>query len=152
MASTIWPRHFHPRPLSPSFPLDFSLYADRATCHQKAAATADKSESSGTIHAHPSDTPVQLAPAKAASNPSGLRRLVTGRQTSSSSRRRRNATSTSSPRLIVPPVVSPQWAQHAPAASQSARLLSSPQDPQCINVSICVLLFSCTILTPWVGH
>ena len=54
--------------------------------------------------------------------------LVTGRQTSSSSSRRRNATSASRPRVIVPPVVSPQWAQQAPTASQSARLLSSPQD------------------------
>ena len=48
-------------------------YADRATCHQKAAATAAKMESSGTIQADPSETPVQPAPAKAASNPSGLR-------------------------------------------------------------------------------
>ena len=61
------------KPLTPSPPLNFDCYADRATCHQKAAATAANRESSGTIHAHPSETPVQLAPAKAASNPSGLR-------------------------------------------------------------------------------
>jgi len=52
---------------------NFGSYADRATCHQKAAATAAKMESSGTIQADPSETPVQPAPAKAASNPSGLR-------------------------------------------------------------------------------
>jgi hypothetical protein len=52
---------------------NFESYADRATCHQKAAATAAKMDSSGTIQADPSETPVQPAPAKAASNPRGLR-------------------------------------------------------------------------------
>ena len=49
------------------------FYATRATCHQKAAATADKIDSSGTAQAQPKQRPVQLAPANAASNPNGLR-------------------------------------------------------------------------------
>jgi hypothetical protein len=51
----------------------FSFYAIFATCHQKAAATADKMESSGTHQAQPNETPVQPAPAKAASTPNTLR-------------------------------------------------------------------------------
>ena len=54
--------------------------------------------------------------------------LATGLQTSSSSNRRRKDVNASSPRLKVPPVFSPQWAQHEPVASQSARFVSSPQD------------------------
>ena len=54
--------------------------------------------------------------------------LATGLQTSSSSNRRRKDANASSPRLKLPPVFSPQWAQHDPAASQSARFVSSPQD------------------------
>ena len=54
--------------------------------------------------------------------------LATGLQTSSSSNRRRMDANASSPRLKLPPVFSPQWAQHEPAASQSARFVSSPQD------------------------
>ena len=54
--------------------------------------------------------------------------LATGLQTSSSSNRRRMDANASSPRLKVPPVFSPQWAQHEPVASQSARFVSSPQD------------------------
>ena len=50
-----------------------SFYATLATCHQKVAATADKMESSGTHQAHPNETPVQPAPAKAASTPNTLR-------------------------------------------------------------------------------
>jgi len=49
------------------------LYATRATCHQKAAATADKIDSSGTAQAQPKQRPVQLAPANAANKPNGLR-------------------------------------------------------------------------------
>ena len=49
------------------------LHATRATCHQKAAATADKIDSSGTAQAQPKQRPVQLAPANAANNPKGLR-------------------------------------------------------------------------------
>ena len=49
------------------------FYATRATCHQKAAATADKIDSSGTAQAQPKQRPVQLAPANAANNPKGLR-------------------------------------------------------------------------------
>jgi len=78
--------------------------------------------------------------------------LAPGLQTSSSSNRRRKDVNASSPRLKVPPVISPQWAQHAPVASQSARLVSSPQDRQCINDSICDLLFSCANLPVGVGH
>ena len=48
-------------------------YATRATCHQNAAATADKIDNSGTAQAQPRQSPVQLAPAKAANNPNGLR-------------------------------------------------------------------------------
>ena len=54
--------------------------------------------------------------------------LATGLQTSSSSNRRRMDANASSPRLKLPPVFSPQWAQHEPTASQSARFVSSPQD------------------------
>jgi hypothetical protein len=54
--------------------------------------------------------------------------LATGLQTSSSSNRRRKDANASSPRLKLPPVFSPQWAQHEPTASQSARFVSSPQD------------------------
>ena len=54
--------------------------------------------------------------------------LNSGRQTSSSSSRWRKDAKASSPRLKVPPVFSPQWAQQARAASQSARFVSSPQD------------------------
>jgi hypothetical protein len=54
--------------------------------------------------------------------------LATGLQTSSSSNRRRKDANASSPRLKFPTVFSPQWAQHEPAASQSARFVSSPQD------------------------
>ena len=54
--------------------------------------------------------------------------LATGLQTSSSSNRRRKDANASSPRLKLPTVFSPQWAQHEPAASQSARFVSSPQD------------------------
>ena len=54
--------------------------------------------------------------------------LATGLQTSSSSNRRRKDANASSPRLKLPPVFSPQWAQHEPVASQSARFVSSPQD------------------------
>jgi len=54
--------------------------------------------------------------------------LATGLQTTSSSNRRRKDANASSPRLKLPPVFSPQWAQHEPAASQSARFVSSPQD------------------------
>ena len=54
--------------------------------------------------------------------------LATGLQTSSNSNRRRMDANASNPRLKVPPVFSPQWAQHEPAASQSARFVSSPQD------------------------
>ena len=54
--------------------------------------------------------------------------LATGLQTSSSSNRRRMDANASSPRLKFPPVFSPQWAQHDPVASQSARFVSSPQD------------------------
>ena len=54
--------------------------------------------------------------------------LATGLQTSSSSNRRRMDANASSPRLKLPPVFSPQWAQHEPVASQSARFVSSPQD------------------------
>ena len=54
--------------------------------------------------------------------------LATGLQTTSSSNRRRKDANASSPRLKLPPVFSPQWAQHDPAASQSARFVSSPQD------------------------
>ena len=50
-----------------------SSYAIFATCHQKVAATADKMESSGTHQAQPNETPVQPAPAKAASTPNTLR-------------------------------------------------------------------------------
>ncbi|MFA9196920.1 MAG: hypothetical protein ACEQSM_04830 [Aliarcobacter sp.] len=50
-----------------------SPYATLATCHQNAAATADKIDSSGTAQAQPKQRPVQLAPAKAANNPNGLR-------------------------------------------------------------------------------
>ena len=50
-----------------------SLHATRATCHQKAAATADKIDNSGTAQAQPKQSPVQLAPAKAANKPNGLR-------------------------------------------------------------------------------
>ncbi len=49
------------------------LHATRATCHQKAAATADKIDNSGTAQAQPKQSPVQLAPANAANNPNGLR-------------------------------------------------------------------------------
>jgi hypothetical protein len=49
------------------------IYAIFATCHQKVAATADKMESSGTHQAQPNETPVQPAPAKAASTPNTLR-------------------------------------------------------------------------------
>ena len=49
------------------------LHATRATCHQNAAATADKIDSSGTAQAQPKQRPVQLAPANAANNPNGLR-------------------------------------------------------------------------------
>ena len=49
------------------------FYAIFATCHQKVAATADKMESSGTHQAQPNETPVQPAPAKAASTPNTLR-------------------------------------------------------------------------------
>lgn len=54
--------------------------------------------------------------------------LAPGLQTSSSSNLRRMDANASSPRLKVPPVFSPQWAQHEPTASQSARFVSSPQD------------------------
>jgi hypothetical protein len=54
--------------------------------------------------------------------------LNSGRQTSSSSSRWRKDAKASSPRIKVPPVFSPQWAQQARAASQSARFVSSPQD------------------------
>jgi len=54
--------------------------------------------------------------------------LAPGLQTSSSSNRRRKDANASTPRLKVPPVFSPQWAQHDPVASQSARFVSSPQD------------------------
>jgi len=50
-----------------------SFYATLATCHQKVAATADKMESSGTHQAQTNETPVQPAPAKAASTPNTLR-------------------------------------------------------------------------------
>ena len=50
-----------------------SFYAIFATCHQNVAATADKMESSGTHQAQPNETPVQPAPAKAASTPNTLR-------------------------------------------------------------------------------
>ncbi|NDI17938.1 MAG: hypothetical protein EBY83_08275, partial [Verrucomicrobia bacterium] len=50
-----------------------SFHATLATCHQNAAATADKIDSSGTAQAQPKQRPVQLAPAKAANNPNGLR-------------------------------------------------------------------------------
>ena len=50
-----------------------AFYAIFATCHQKVAATADKMESSGTHQAQPNETPVQPAPAKAASTPNTLR-------------------------------------------------------------------------------
>ena len=49
------------------------FHATRATCHQKAAATADKIDSSGTAQAQPKQRPVQPAPASAANNPNGLR-------------------------------------------------------------------------------
>jgi len=52
-----------------------SSYATLAACHQKAAATADKMESSGTHQAQPNETPVQPAPAKAASTPKTLRMI-----------------------------------------------------------------------------
>ena len=54
-------------------PLHPPPHAARATCHQKAAATADKIDSSGTAQAQPRQRPVQPAPASAANNPNGLR-------------------------------------------------------------------------------
>ena len=56
-----------------STPPSLPLYATLAACHQKVAATADKMESSGTHQAQPNETPVQPAPAKAASTPNTLR-------------------------------------------------------------------------------
>ena len=52
-----------------------SSYANLAACHQKAAANAAKIESSGSNQAHPRATPVQPAPAKAASDPKTLRMI-----------------------------------------------------------------------------
>ena len=79
--------------------------------------------------------------------------LVPGLQTRSNSNRLLSDANASNPRRRFPSVLSPQAPQQAPLASQSARLVSSPQDRQCINVSMFrFLLFSCAILTSWVGH
>ena len=70
-------------PLNPAIQLDplgtttltgFStFYATRATCHQKAAETAERMESSGSAQAHPKQSPVKPAPTRAATKPRGLR-------------------------------------------------------------------------------
>ena len=79
--------------------------------------------------------------------------LVPGLQTRSNSNRLLSDANASNPRRRFPSVLSPQAPQQAPLASQSARFVSSPQDRQCINVSMFrFLLFSCAILTSWVGH
>jgi len=50
-----------------------SFYATRATCHQNAAETAERMDSSGTAEAQPRQSPVKPAPTRAATKPNGLR-------------------------------------------------------------------------------
>jgi len=104
------------------------LYATLATCHQKVAATADKMESSGTHQAQPNETPVQPAPAKAASTPNTLRMACDWSPDQLQFQPPAHGRQRVQPPAEASPVFSPQWAQHEPTASQSARFVSSPQD------------------------
>jgi hypothetical protein len=63
-----------PDPLGTTTLTRFStFYATRATCHQNAAETAERTDNSGTAQAHPRQSPVKPAPTRAATKPRGLR-------------------------------------------------------------------------------
>ena len=105
-------------PFTPSSPLATKMQPTRPL---KVTTPARKKPNRGITPSIPpqKERPISLR---------GYPWLNSGRQTSSSSSRWRKDAKASSPRLKVPPVFSPQWAQQARAASQSARFVSSPQD------------------------